>query len=422
MSQFNYRNGELHAEDVPLSRIAEAVGTPAYVYSETALADAYGRFAGALAAAGLNARVCYAMKANSNLAVVRVLAALGAGADVVSGGELERALAAGVAGSDIVFSGVGKTADEMRAAISAGIGQFNVESIPELERLSAIASEMSATVEIAIRVNPDVDADTHHKISTGRHHDKFGIDVDRAPEVYAQAADLPGLAPVAVAVHIGSQLTDVTPFREAFARVAVLVRELRAAGHDIRKLDLGGGLGIDYGHHEPPDPADYAAAVTETVGDLGCELVFEPGRYLAGPAGVLLTEIIYVKDAETRAFAIIDAAMNDLMRPALYDARHEFMALNEAAPGDPTRVYDIVGPVCETADTFATDRELPALAAGELLVIRDTGAYGAVMASGYNSRPLIPEVLVRGDRFAVVRSRQEIATILAQETLADWQS
>ncbi|MBS27838.1 MAG: diaminopimelate decarboxylase [Alphaproteobacteria bacterium] len=421
MSQFTYQNGELHAEGVPLSRIAAAVGTPAYVYSQTAMADAYGRFAGALADADLNARVCYALKANSNLAVIRVLAALGAGADVVSGGELERALAAGIAGPDIVFSGVGKTADEMRAAIQADIGQFNVESVPELERLSDVASAMSAGVDIAVRVNPDVDADTHHKISTGRHHDKFGIDIDRALDVYAHAASLPGVDPVAVAVHIGSQLTDMQPFRDAFARVAVLVRELRTAGHDIRKLDLGGGLGIDYGQHEPPDPADYAGVVAETVGDLGCELVFEPGRYLAGPAGVLLTEVIYVKDAETRAFAIIDAAMNDLMRPALYDARHEFMPLKEASDG-PQTTYDIVGPVCETADTFATDRQLPTLAAGELLVIRDTGAYGAVMASGYNSRPLIAEVLVHGDQFAVVRSRQEIATILAQETLADWQS
>lgn len=421
MSQFTYQDGELHAESVPLSRIAAAVGTPAYVYSETALADAYGRFTGALADAGLNARVCYALKANSNLAVIRVLAALGAGADVVSGGELERALAAGIVGPDIVFSGVGKTADEMRAAIRAGIGQFNVESVPELERLSDVAREMSAAVDIAVRVNPDVDADTHHKISTGRHHDKFGIDIDRAPDVYAHAASLPGITPIAVAVHIGSQLTDMQPFRDAFARVAVLVRELRAAGHDIRKLDLGGGLGIDYGQHEPPDPVDYASVVAESVGNLDCELVFEPGRYLAGPAGVLLTEVIYVKDAETRAFAIIDAAMNDLMRPALYDARHEFMPLMNTADGQQT-TYDIVGPVCETADTFATDRQLPTLAAGELLVIRDTGAYGAVMASGYNSRPLIAEVLVRGDQFAVVRSRQEIATILAQETLADWQS
>jgi diaminopimelate decarboxylase len=427
MTHFEYRDGELHAEDVPLSRIAEAVGTPVYVYSETALTDAYQRFAGALAEAGLDARVCYAMKANSNLAVVRALAACGAGADVVSGGELARALAAGVEPAEIVFSGVGKTADEMRQAIAAGIGQFNVESVPELERLSEVASASGAMVNVAVRVNPDVNADTHHKISTGRHHDKFGINIDRAREVYARAAALPGIAPNAVAVHIGSQLTDLSPFRAAFTRVAALVHELRADGHNIIKLDLGGGLGIDYGdidhgQHSPPDPRDYAAIVADTVGDLGCTLVFEPGRYLAGPAGVLLTEIIYVKDAETRSFAIVDAAMNDLVRPAMYDAHHEVLPVREPGTDGQTHSYDIVGPVCETGDTFATQRDLPVLAAGELVVIRDAGAYGAVMASGYNSRPLIAEVLVRGSGFSVVRARQEIAAMLAQETLADWQT
>jgi len=422
MSQFAYRNGELHVEGVRLSRIAEDVGTPVYVYSETALTDAYRRFAGALADAGLDARVCYAMKANSNLAVVRALAACGAGADVVSGGELARAIAAGVDPAEIVFSGVGKTADEMRQAIAAGIGQFNVESIPELDRLSEVAAAAGANVNVAVRVNPDVDADTHHKISTGRHHDKFGIDIDRARDVYAHAAALPGIAANAVAVHIGSQLTDLSPFRAAFARVAALVQDLRADGHDIVKLDLGGGLGIAYGHQNPPDPRDYAAIVADTVGALGCVLVFEPGRYLAGPAGVLLTEIIYIKDAETRSFAIVDAAMNDLVRPAMYDAHHELLPVREPGADDHTHSYDIVGPVCETGDTFATQRDLPALAAGELVVIRDAGAYGAVMASGYNSRPLIAEVLVRGDAFSVVRARQEIAAMLAQESLADWQS
>ena len=425
MSQFAYQNGELHAEGVPLSRIAAAVGTPVYVYSETALTDAYQRFAGALSDAGLDARVCYAMKANSNLAVVRALAACGAGADVVSGGELARAMAAGIDPAEIVFSGVGKTAHEMRQAIAADIGQFNVESVPELERLSRIATENSATVNVAVRVNPDVDADTHHKISTGRHHDKFGIDIDRAHEVYAHAASLPGVMPNAVAVHIGSQLTDLSPFRTAFARVAALVHDLRADGHEITKLDLGGGLGIDYGHQSPPDPRDYAAIVADTVGDLGCTLVFEPGRHLAGPAGVLLTEIIYIKDAETRSFAIVDAAMNDLVRPAMYDAHHEVLPVREpgaSGSNDQIHSYDIVGPVCETGDTFATQRDLPVLTAGELVVIRDAGAYGAVMASGYNSRPLIAEVLVRGDSFSVVRARQDIAAMLAQESLADWQS
>lgn len=422
MTQFEYRDGELYAEDVPLSRIAEAVGSPVYVYSETALTDAYRRFAGALADAGLDARVCYAMKANSNLAVVRALAACGAGADVVSGGELVRALAAGVDPAEIVFSGVGKTADEMRQAIAADTGQFNVESTPELERLSEVANMLGATVNVAVRVNPDVDADTHHKISTGRHHDKFGIDIDRAREVYARAATLPGIAPNAVAVHIGSQLTDLSPFRAAFTRVAELVGELRSDGHDITKLDLGGGLGINYGQDTPPDPRDYAAIVADAVGDLGCILVFEPGRYLAGPAGVLLTEIIYVKDAETRSFAIVDAAMNDLVRPAMYDAHHEVLPVREPGTDGATHSYDIVGPVCETGDTFATQRDLPVLNAGELVVIRDAGAYGAVMASGYNSRPLIAEVLVRADAFSVVRARQDIAAMLAQESLADWQT
>ncbi|MEP4886347.1 MAG: diaminopimelate decarboxylase, partial [Alphaproteobacteria bacterium] len=353
---------------------------------------------------------------------VWALAACGAGADVVPGGELARALAAGVDPAEIVFSGVGKTGEEMRQAIAAGIGQFNVESIPELERLSAVADASAASVNVAVRVNPDVDADTHHKISTGRHHDKFGIDIDRAREVYAHAGTLPGIAPIAVAVHIGSQLTDLTPFRTAFTRVATLVEELRADGHNITKLDLGGGLGIDYGLYAPPDPRDYAAIVADTVGGLGCTLVFEPGRYLAGPAGVLLTEIIYIKEAETRSFAIVDAAMNDLVRPAMYDAHHEVLPVRESGTGDATHSYDIVGPVCETGDTFATQRDLPALAAGELVVIRDAGAYGAVMASGYNSRPLIAEVLVRGAGFSVVRARQDIAAMLAQETLADWQT
>ena len=421
MTQFEYRNGELHAEDVPLSRIAEAVGTPVYVYSETSLTDAYRRFAGALSAAGLNARVCYAMKANSNLAIIRALAACGAGADVVSGGELERALAAGVVPAEIVFSGVGKTTEEMHQAIAAGIGQFNVESVPELERLSDIAAGTSATVNIAVRVNPDVDAVTHHKISTGRHHDKFGIDIDQARDIYAQAATLPGIAPVSVAVHIGSQLTDLSPFHDAFARVAQLVGDLRADGHTISTLDLGGGLGIDYGQNAPPDPDAYAEIVAETVGDLDCTLVFEPGRFLAGPAGVLLTRIEYVKAAETRNFAIVDAAMNDLVRPAMYEAHHEIMPVRTSGDGA-TDTYDIVGPVCETGDTFATGRTLPQMTAGELVVIRDAGAYGAVMASGYNSRPLVAEVLVRGDAFSVVRARQDVGAMLGPESLADWQT
>jgi diaminopimelate decarboxylase len=422
MSNFEYRNGEMYVEGVALSRIAEVAGTPVYVYSAGALTEAYTRFSGALTAAGLNARVCYAMKANSNIAVIRTLADLGAGADVVSGGELERALAAGVNSSDIVFSGVGKTPGEMRQAIAATIGQFNVESIPELEMLSHVASSMGAKVDIAIRVNPDVDANTHHKISTGRQEDKFGIDIARAVEIYARAAELPGIAPVSIAVHIGSQLTDVAPFRAAFARVAELTKELRAVGHNIHKLDLGGGLGIDYGEQMPPPVEDYAAVVAETVGDLGCELTFEPGRYLAGPAGILMTQVIYAKEAEARRFAIVDAAMNDLIRPALYDAVHRIETVRESATDSALQDWDVVGPVCETGDTFAKGCLLPALSEGELLVMRDAGAYGAVMSSVYNSRALVAEVLVHGDSFAVVRARQEPATFMGYETLADWQN
>ena len=421
MSYFNDRNGELHAEGIALSEIADAVGTPVYVYSSAALSDAYTRFAGALAAEGLNARVCYAMKANSNIAVLRTLATLGAGADVVSGGELERALAARIAPEHIVFSGVGKTRAEMRQAISAGIGQFNVESMPELEALSDVAHDMGAEVDIAIRVNPNVDANTHHKISTGRQEDKFGIDIARAPQVYEFARGLPGIVPASVAVHIGSQLTDLAPFRAAFTRVASLVAELREAGFDIRKLDLGGGLGIDYGPATPPPVEEYAKVVAETVGALNCELMFEPGRYIAGPAGVLVTRVIYAKEAEVRRFAIVDAAMNDLIRPALYDAVHRIETVRIPEAGDGRFDWDIVGPVCETGDTFATGCQLPHLHPGELLVIRDAGAYGSVMSSVYNSRALVAEVLVRDDAFAVVRERQEPATFLGYETLADWQ-
>ncbi|MDE0780172.1 MAG: diaminopimelate decarboxylase [Alphaproteobacteria bacterium] len=421
MSNFKYRKDEMYAEDVALSRIAEVAGTPVYVYSAGELTESYTRFSSALATAGLNARVCFAMKANSNIAVIRTLSDLGAGADVVSGGELERALAAGVSGSAIVFSGVGKTPGEMRQAISASIGQFNVESVPELEMLSYVATSMGANVDIAIRVNPDVDANTHHKISTGRQEDKFGVDIARAGEIYARAATLPGIAPVSVAVHIGSQLTDIAPFRAAFARVAELVTELRAAGHNIHKLDLGGGLGIDYGGHTPPPVEDYAALVSETVGDLGCELIFEPGRYLAGPAGVLITQVIYVKEAEVRRFAIVDAAMNDLIRPALYDAIHRIETVRRPVTDTLIHDWDVVGPVCEAGDTFAKGCPLPPLAEGELLVMRDAGAYGAVMSSVYNSRALVAEVLVHRDSFTIVRARQEPAVFMGYENLADWQ-
>ncbi len=419
MTAFTYKDGELHAENVALSAIAADVGTPVYVYSVAALTGAYRRFTDAFA--GQRAQVCYAMKANSNLAVLRTFADLGAGADVVSDGELARALAAGIPGNRIVYSGVGKTRDELAAGIDAGILQFNVESFPELAALSDVAVSKNTTVDIAIRVNPDVDADTHNKIATGRKEDKFGIDIARAVEAFNRAAELPGLTPVSVAVHIGSQLTDVAPFRSAFARVADLTRELRAMGIAIQRLDLGGGLGIAYGDEAVPTPADYATMVAETVGDLDCELIFEPGRYLTGHAGVLLTRIIFVKDTGERRFVIVDAAMNDLMRPALYSADHAVEPTREPAIDAATHDADIVGPVCETGDTFATAHALADVAAGELLVIRDTGAYGAVMASGYNSRPLVPEVLVNGSDYAVVRSRETIQQQLDRERFADWQ-
>jgi diaminopimelate decarboxylase len=420
MNAFTYKNGELHAEGVALSAIAADVGTPVYVYSAAAMTDAYRRFVDAFA--GQRAQVCYAMKANSNLAVIRTFAELGAGADVVSDGELVRALAAGIPANRIVYSGVGKTREEMAAGIDAGILQFNVESLPELAALSEVAVSKHAEIDIAIRVNPDVDAATHDKISTGRKEDKFGIDIAYAPAAFAHASTLPGLTAVSVAVHIGSQLTDVTPFRTAFAHVAALTRQLRAEGIAIRRLDLGGGLGIAYDGEPVPTPAEYAAVVAETVGDLDCELIFEPGRFLTGHAGVLLTRIIFVKENGQRRFIIVDAAMNDLMRPALYGADHAVEPTREPAIDAGLSEADIVGPVCETGDTFATACALTEVQAGEFLVIRDTGAYGAVMASGYNSRPLVPEVLVNGDRYALVRPRETVRQQLDREQFADWQN
>ena len=383
------------------------------------MTDAYRRFVDAFS--GQRAQVCYAMKANSNLAVIRTFAELGAGADVVSDGELQRALAAGIPANRIVYSGVGKTREEMAAGIDAGILQFNVQSLPELAALSEVAVGKNTEVEIAIRINPDVDAATHDKIATGRKEDKFGIDIAHAAAAFAQASAMPGLTPVSVAVHIGSQLTDVAPFRTAFAHVAALTRQLRGEGIAIRRLDLGGGLGIAYDGEPVPTPAEYAAVVQETVGDLDCELIFEPGRFLTGHAGVLLTRIIFVKRNGERRFIIVDAAMNDFMRPALYGADHAVAPTHEPAIDAGLREADIVGPVCETGDTFATACALTEVEAGEFLVIRDTGAYGAVMASGYNSRPLVPEVLVNGNRYALVRARETVRQQLDREQFADWQ-
>lgn len=419
MNHFQYIDGVLHAEAVPLARIADAVGTPFYCYSTATLERHYKVFAEAFA--DQQATICYAVKANSNLGVIRTLADLGAGADVVSEGELRKALAGGIPADRIVFSGVGKTRSEIAFALDCGIMQLNVESLPELETLSEIATAKGVTADIAIRINPDVDAKTHEKISTGRAENKFGIDAADAPAAFARARDLPGINPVSVAVHIGSQLTDLEPFRAAFERVAVLVRELRAQGHDIGRVDLGGGLGIPYRDESLPLPVDYAAVVKGAVGNLGCHLMFEPGRMLVGNAGLLITRVIHVKQGRTRRFVIVDAAMNDLMRPAMYDAWHEIRPLEAAADKAAWEPADVVGPACETSDTFARQRPLPPLDEGDMLAIFTAGAYGAVMASSYNSRLLAPETLVRGADWAVVRPRPSYDDMLRQERLADWQ-
>ena len=420
MDHFIYRNGQLHAEDVALAEIAAAVGTPFYCYSTATLTRHFQLFTEALAP--LPHLVCFAIKSLSNVAVLKVLGDLGAGMDVVSGGEYLRAKAAGVPGERIVFSGVGKTRDEMRLALEGGIRQFNVESEPELRALSEVAAAMGATAPIAIRVNPDVDAKTHAKIATGKSENKFGIPIARARDVYALAASLPGLRVVGVDVHIGSQLTDLEPFELAFRKVAELTEALRADGHVIERLDLGGGLGIPYtrSNEAPPLPVDYGAMIKRTLGHLGCEIEIEPGRLISGNSGVLVSQVIYVKNGEGRDFLILDAAMNDLVRPSMYDAHHDIVAVAEPPAGAPSHAFDVVGPVCETGDTFARARDLPLLAAGDLVAFRSAGAYGAVMASEYNTRPLVPEVLVSGDQFAVIRARPSFDEILARDTIPQW--
>jgi len=420
MDHFLYKDGVLHAEDVSLAEIAAAVGTPVYVYSTATLLRHFHLFDDALS--GMDHLVCYAMKANSNQAVLRTLAQAGAGMDVVSGGEYRRAKAAGVPGDMIVFSGVGKTREEIELALTGGIRQFNVESEPEMILLDIVARELGKVAPITIRVNPDVDAKTHAKIATGKSENKFGIPIARAREVYAMAANLPGLEIVGIDVHIGSQLTDLAPFEQAYGKVAELTEVLRADGHNIRRLDLGGGLGIPYerSNSAPPLPTDYGAMVQRTLGHLGCEVEIEPGRLIAGNAGVLVSEVIYLKSGEGRDFLILDAAMNDLIRPAMYDAWHDIVPLNEPAPGAEPRPVDIVGPVCESGDTFAKQRMMPVLGSGDLVAFRSAGAYGAVMSSEYNSRPLIPEVLVNGDQFAVIRPRPSFDEMINRDTIPEW--
>lgn len=420
MDHFLYRQGILHAEDVAIPDIAAAVGTPFYVYSTATLERHYRLFTEALTP--LPNLVCFAVKSNGNVAVLKTLARLGAGMDVVSLGEYLRARAAGVPGEKIVFSGVGKTRAEMRATLEGGIRQFNVESEPELRALSQVAVSLGRTAPITIRVNPDVDARTHAKIATGKSENKFGIPIARAREVYAEAARLPGIDVIGIDVHIGSQLTELEPFEQAYRKVADLSRTLRADGHDIRRLDLGGGLGIPYtrSNEAPPLPTDYGALIKRTVGDLGCEIEIEPGRLISGNAGILVASVVYLKKGEGRDFLILDAAMNDLVRPSMYDAHHDIIPVVEPAPGQEPQPYDVVGPVCETGDTFARARPLPPLADGDLVAFRSAGAYGAAMASEYNARPLVPEVLVHGQEFAVIRARPTFDEMMKRDTIPPW--
>jgi diaminopimelate decarboxylase len=420
MDHFLYKNGVLHAEDVAIPDIVASVGAPFYVYSTATLTRHFQLFDDALA--GMEHLVCYAMKAASNQAILQTLAKLGAGMDVVSGGEYSRARAAGVPGERIVFSGVGKTRDEMRLALTGGIRQFNVESEPEMAVLSAVATELGVKAPITIRVNPDVDAKTHAKIATGKSENKFGIPISRAREVYAQAAALAGIEVIGIDVHIGSQLTQLEPFELAYQKVAELTETLRADGHNIRRLDLGGGLGIPYtrSNEAPPLPTDYGAMVKHVLGHLNCEIEIEPGRLIAGNAGILVSEVIYVKEGEDRKFLILDAAMNDLIRPAMYDAHHDIEPVIEPQAGAERATYDVVGPVCESGDTFAKGREMAQMIAGDLVAFRSAGAYGAVMSSEYNTRPLIPEVMVNGSEFAVIRSRPSFDEIINRDTIPKW--
>lgn len=421
MHHFAYRNGVLHAEAVNLEVLADEVGTPFYCYSQATLE----RHVRVLAEAFKDQPhlLCYAVKANSNQVVLRLMGQLGCGMDVVSEGELRRALAAGVPARKIVFSGVGKTAREMALALKEGIHCFNVESEPELELLSDIAGRVGQRASVSLRVNPDVDARTHHKISTGKAGDKFGISFLRAPEVYGRAAKLPGLDVVGIDMHIGSQITELTPFRKAFTLMAELARDLMARGHTLKHLDLGGGLGVPYrGTNDvPPHPDEYAALVKKILGPLGLRLILEPGRMIVGNAGILVSRVIYVKDGDKKRFVIQDAAMNDLIRPTLYDAHHEIIPVKEPKARARSRLVDVVGPVCETGDYLALDRKMPPVERGHLLATLTAGAYGAVASSTYNSRLLVPEVLVKGDRWAVIRPRQSYEDLIGLDRLADWQ-
>jgi diaminopimelate decarboxylase len=419
MNFFSYKKGILCAEDVRLDQLAEDVGTPFYCYSSATLERHYRVFAQAMPKDSL---IAFSVKANGNLAVLKTLAKLGAGADVVSGGELKKALAAGIPASRIVFSGVGKTADELKCALAEDILQFNVESEPELEALNKLALSMGKRAPITLRINPDVDARTHAKITTGISETKFGIPFSQARAAYAKAAGFRGIEIVGVDVHIGSQITELEPFEAAFRRMAELVVTLRADGYAISRLDLGGGLGVPYleDNRPPPDPAAYGAMVKNVTRDLGCRLIFEPGRLIAANAGILVASVVYVKQGEARTFLILDAGMNDLIRPALYDSHHEIVPVREPKAGSTPVKYDVVGPVCETSDLFASARFLPALKSGDLVAIQSVGAYGAVMASAYNARPPAPEVLVKGGEWSIVRPRLSHDALIAQDRIPGW--
>jgi diaminopimelate decarboxylase len=419
MNHFDYRGGILHAEGVALDRLAAAVGTPFYCYSTATLTRHYEVFAGAFA--DVRALVCYAMKANSNQAIIKTLADLGAGADVVSGGELKRAFVAGIPPQKIMFSGVGKSEAELAAAVDAGILCVNVESEPELMRLSAIATAKGRRTDISLRVNPDVDARTHAKIATGKSENKFGIPISRAREVYTHAAKLPGLRVSGVDMHIGSQITELQPFDDAFALLSEFVHTLRADGHAIEHVDLGGGLGIPYRDGEdPPGPEAYAAVVKRATSSLDCTLIFEPGRLIVGNAGILVTRVLYVKRGEAKTFVIVDAGMNDLVRPTLYEAHHEVRPVKAPPAGARQILADVVGPVCESGDFLALDRTMPEPAPGDLLAVMTAGAYGAVQAGTYNTRPLVAEVMVKDNRSSVVRPHVSVDEIIALDRLPDW--
>lgn len=420
MHHFHYQDGVLHAEDVSIARLADEVGTPFYCYSSATLERHFKVLSDAFSK--MNTLICYAVKANSNQAVLSTLARLGSGMDVVSEGEIRRALAAGVPASKIIFAGVGKTRDEIAFALREGIKGFNVESKPELEAISAVAVALGLEARVALRVNPDVDAKTHEKISTGKAENKFGIPFRDAPELYELARELPGVSACGIHMHIGSQITQLEPFRDAFIRLRELAITLIDADHELEHLDLGGGLGVPYhgASDTPPHPDAYAAVIDDAVGDLDLDLVLEPGRMIAGNAGILVTKAIYVKEGVDKTFTIVDAAMNDLLRPTLYEAYHDIRPVNEDIEGMPPIVQDIVGPVCETGDYIAQDRSLPPFKSGDLMAVMTSGAYGAVMSSSYNSRLLVPEILVRGSEYAVVRPRPSYDDMIGLDRIPKW--